>query len=534
MFLRPNPSTALLLVAHSVRAAPETDLYEWAHKIAHFNVNFTMYEEELIDMIKQDSKYLNSDIKNAVAKTVQMLDHEVLQRIEESHSTDMIQLALLRDSFRKCERIRQMRADSIEHAERAFDTVYELFHSCKVGDKGESKKHKASHDCDSVKKVLLQKKNIECAQLDRLTFEYPKLPGRCMDQARNGYIAWIYENLNLYGDLNKKYEQQLPKCREAQIAYTVKLLECAMRRKEWTNKKRECDAIQRTVESSTCTKVAHTKILNQEYPDCYHPAWSAYKRIIVLLRKAEQSRLDEWRALQRIKCYLNVFTMAGDKKDEGLHRCKHSVFNTTKYNLFYWAGPSKAPLKGLSPYACTHEYKAKYYKNKLDKWAPAAKCVWCKNYRPTPAPTLEPTLVPSHFFTPRPSTAIAPPPTQARTRGEGCQLIMYKGKGLTGERLSIRFNATACRESQPCFGMNFIGDSMNDRMQSWSAKGSQCKFCFYKHEQYYDLVGESNATDVLNGGERMMETTSVIILDTQYDRRCPEKRSAPDPATPLT
>lgn len=280
------------------------------------------------------------------------------------------------------------------------------------------------------------------------------------------------------------------------------------------------------MELNSCRRLEYTVRINKNYPSCYNPALSAYQRLVVLLRKKEVQRLDEWRAVQRIKCFLTVFSggSSSTSTSEKIDACRKKKFHTDKYDLNYWDAPGKyGPLK-VQPYACSADYVAQYYRNKFhNKYAPANECKWCSAHRPTPPPTPELTPEPTPWPTPPPTAKPTPAPTKAR--GEGCKVKLYRRKNFGGTPLTIKFDNKDCGNDKYCYGKAFIGHNSNDKTKSWKAEGDQCKFCFYKHANYYDLLGSHLATEVKDNGPAIQQLSSVRILDMRWQQFCPLKKS---------
>lgn len=495
--------------------------------------NFTKIEDDIVAMILAEKGKKYSRENSAVEKTIKMLDDEVISKVEWSFKTDKQTLYDLRKLFSKCQNLRNTEQLKITLSEGVFNTQWNMLKKCKRAE-GESNprtflaseagRNKTWKQCLSVEASLLEDKEKECGEFNSVEEELLGMPARCKSETSGGYLKFITWNRDTYGELYRRYDKEMKECTEATSAHTVKKAECEQKKLMYTITKAGCDAQQHNIELNSCRRLEYTTSINKNYPSCYNPALSAYQRLVVLLRKKEVQRLDQWRSVQRIKCFLRVFAPKANEIAETIETCRAKTFHTDKYDLNYWDAPTKYDPLIVEPYACSVDYVSRYYTNKFDdKYAPATACRWCSAHRPTPPPTPELTPEPTPWPTPPPTAKPTPVPTKAR--GEGCKLKLYPQKNFGGTPLTIKFDETACADDPYCYGMWFVGQDANDKTKSWKAEGDQCKFCFYKHANYYDLLGSHLATEVKDNGPAIQQLSSVRILDMRYEQFCPLKKS---------
>lgn len=477
-------------------------------------------ENDMIAMITTDSTELSTDMKQTVKKTVDMLDQEVLGSIAKSFRADRKALGELKKVFGKCRLARTRFFRKINQKKRAQRRNYAQLKLCRKWYDGESKRRQKYLACVRKKKAQTEEKVAECNEFAEVVGKAPTVVRNCVNHGSD-YLTWITWNRDAWKNYKESYDKEQKECVDAKKAVIKTTHSCRNLRRLWRAKKRQCKYRQIRVELFSCKVLDLTINVNENYAACYDPALSAYQKEVVLLRKQEANRNQEWKALARVKCYLNVFSKSYSSKKDEMQKCRTTDFSTTAYNLNYWTAPRKFSRVSRRPYPCNPDYVAKYYTSTFDKFAPASKCQWCAAHTPTPPPTPEPTPFPTPFPTPPPTKPPTPPPTLAK--GQGCKITIYSKKKFRGRRKSFKFP-----------GKWFVGNWLNDKLQSWKATGSQCKFCFYKHARYKDWVGDRLAAKVRklstksakkglpSEQEMMRQMSSVRILDMRYTTKCPK------------
>lgn len=481
-------------------------------------------ERDMISMITTDSTELGADMKKTVKNTITMLDKEVMGSIKKSFKADTKALAALKAAFDKCASGRKRYKLKISSKARVGRNTYTRLRNCKVGQReSESLRYREWQACEKLLTEEKQNRKIQCDEFNEISGQWSSKVKKCHQHGKspNKYVAWIYWNKEEWKTGIDKYDKEEKECVDARAKVRATRKKCRKLKYKWVLKRRFCWSVQEQLEQNSCRILDNTMSVNEFYPNCYNPALSAYQREVVLLRKQESNRNYEYTALERVKCYLNVFTLPAGSKTKELAKCRATDFSTTKYNLNYWPAPAKLPTMGRRPYACQESFLAKYYVKKFDQYAPVNKCEWCSAHTPTPPPTPEPTPVPTAFPTPPPTAPPTPPPTLAK--GEGCKITFYSKRNFRGKRGTWAFPGT-----------KFVGAKMNDKLQSWKGVGSQCKFCFYKHSNYITSLGNRLAAKVkkmstksikqgVESEETMMkQVSSIRILDMRYTKDCPK------------
>lgn len=522
MIVQRRPAAALLILTCAGLVVCETRLQNFVGKvIAEPFYNFTAFEEEIVAMINTDSEHMTDDMRATVERTVKMLDNEVVGKIIKSHKADKQTLKSLKDNFEMCEEDRKSTTYKIERMEHKFGKTHRKLVKCRTTRDGEADRHKHYVECKDVEKGLKHEMEQQCEESAAEIARFQGLAGDCKSHGKMGYANFVTWNEEAFENQIEKHDKELAECDTATTAYKNKVRLCAQKYMVWQHKKGTCKQEQGYIELNSCKRLDITLGLNRRYARCYTPVLSSYQRLIPKLKQAQKERNEEWSAVARIKCFLKVFTIKGNKeKTDQIENCRQKTFGTNEYNLFYWPAPHKKARKEIMPYACTDKYVALHYTNRFDdKWAPKTKCRWCSAHKPTPPPTPEPTPMPTPFPTPPPTTAPTPSPTKAE--GQGCWIEIFTKKRFKGASLNIRYKKKSSQR--------YITDKIIQRggLVSWKAGGSQCKFCFYAKSGFFgQLLGSRIAPKKgASSAPSLIRTKSIKIIDKRFATRCPRTQS---------
>lgn len=484
-------------------------------------MNWTDIENELVEMIQGDSVHMTDDMKKTVERTIKMLDDEVLAKIKSSTQNDKKTLKGIKDKFDNCASTRRSANEDIKGKEKKFKDTHKELVACRKGDDGEGERNEVQTECHKVEEGLKEKKGQECAEAAAEINEYEKMVKLCKQQGKNGYVTFITWNEDAFRLQNDKHDKELKECNDATKAHDDKVHECVQASWAFVQKKGTCENEQKALEINSCFRLTDTVDMNEAYRNCYNPVLTEYQRTILILKKAESERNEQWQALARIKCFLDVFTMTNNKqRTDQIDMCRKKDFSTTKWNLIYWPAPPKEKAREIKPFACNSEFEALYYKNSFDPtWAPSSPCKWCAGHKPTPPPTPEPTPRPTPLPTPPPTPKPTPVPTLAE--GEGCKIKLYKKENYKGGKMTVRYG----KKTQ-----KYLKKLINaDGIKSWKAEGDQCKFCFYTKTNFLgELLGQRVPHPVVKGKRtgqpkeiHITRAQSVKIIDHRSLERCP-------------
>lgn len=483
-------------------------------------------ENSIVSMIHTDSKHMTADMKETVEKAINTLNTEIMANIDKSYKRNQEEIKEVMAAFVPCSRNLKDKKSAIATFNEKFEKIYKDLKKC-IDDlpDGLTTRDATDTECTKVQKDRCEKKKIDCDKVGAIEREYEKYPPECKEKKKSGYVGWIYWNKEALENLLGRHDDAMKTCSDSTGKCEEKTAECTTIHTMFLDRRKQCHNLQTALEINTCKRVAKELEARTSYPTCYNDALAAYKKLMVILRQASIERTDQWRALQRITCFLGVFTKDSDDKDAEISRCRMKVWTTDKYNLYLPPAPQMGSTPGVGHFACTPEYVAKYYEiASFKRWKVGERCEWCAAHKPTPPPTPVPTPVPTPFPTPPPTQKPTPPPT--KYRGQGCWVRIYTKKKFKGKNKQYTFRKSQCSiKGKPCYHVSYVGGNYNDKMKSWKAGGGQCHICFYKHANFIDLLGEYSQKSMKKSGKKLKQMSSVMIIDTRFDKKCPQYKS---------
>lgn len=483
-------------------------------------------EDSIVSMIRVDSKHMTADMKATVEKAINTLNTEIMANIDKSLTRNQQEIKEVMAAFVPCTRNLNDKKTAIDSFMKKFDAKLQDLTKC-VNDleDGLSIRSETDKKCEEVMEADCEKKKIDCDKVGAIEREYEKYPGDCKAKKKSGYIGWITWNKVALENLLKRHTDAMKQCSDSTDKCEKKTAECTTIHTMFVDRKKQCHDLQTALEINTCKRVAKELEARTSYPTCYNDAMAAYKKLMVVLRQASIERTDQWRALQRITCFLGVFTKDSEDKDAEISKCREKVWTTDKYNLYLPPAPNMLSTPAAGHFACTPEYVAKYYgTDSFKKWGVDKRCEWCAAHKPTPPPTPVPTPDPTPFPTPPPTEKPTPSPT--KSRGQGCWVQIFKKKKFQGPSTTFSFQKSQCQsDGKPCYRKDYVGGNFNDQMKSWKGGGSQCRVCFYKHSNFLDFLGGYSMQSMEKSGNTLKQMSSLIIIDTRFEKRCPTTKN---------
>lgn len=377
-------------------------------------INMTVLEEDVLSTLTMDkaqAAYRTQVIKD----TMKMLEDEVLDKIHKSYNNDHKVLMSLQQSFQLCHSMRTTRLLKINSVEKEFK---EIFGDLKVCRSREKVIREDRLECDELLASLVADKNQKCNEFDRVEDELGNIPKECKATG-NMYVPFIRGNEGLFSAKFSEYSTKRQECQDAKTKAKEKKPVCMAKLLQQRARKYQCDVNQKKYEDNSCERLSLTKNVNKLYTSCYEIAMAKYKKELITLMKNEKTRLDEWRALQRIKCLLQLL-VDGGVTSEKIEECRLKDYFTSFYNLPVWQPMEKMASYETKDFACLSEFTSVY--DDLD--SKPRKCNWCDGYKPTPQPTPFPTDKPTPLPTKRPTPRPTPNPTYPKY--DSCHVKLYQ------------------------------------------------------------------------------------------------------------
>jgi len=127
----------------------------------------------------------------------------------------------------------------------------------------------------------------------------------------------------------------------------------------------ECDTLQSSFESDTCTSRVTVLSTCATYVGCRDDASADYGAALTSTQSGELARKAEWEAVEQIRCYINVLVSdgSGQQKTDAVTACKELVTDTSHLTLVEPTVPDdqQCDLSSTNPYPCTDDFlTAKY------------------------------------------------------------------------------------------------------------------------------------------------------------------------------
>jgi len=146
-------------------------------------------------------------------------------------------------------------------------------------------------------------------------------------------------------------------------------------KKEYDDKKVECNAIQKELETATCSYVSKVDATCESFASCTNTVADGYEAQLTGIQALETQRKVEWNATERLLCMLGAYGADGSVDATKLQTCQLIGDNTSHLNLVYPTSTSRPdPCPELLPHPCGADYTSQEYDG-LD--APAATCTPC-------------------------------------------------------------------------------------------------------------------------------------------------------------
>jgi len=154
-------------------------------------------------------------------------------------------------------------------------------------------------------------------------------------------------------------------------------------KKAWEDKKTQCDEAQTAFETAACDYSSQVATTCSSYGTCVAATKTVYDNQRQHIEREEGDRETEFRAVQRIKCLLDVWSAQGDSVDKAkLQECVDKTHSTSHLELSYPTIPvvdaCTLPERPCTPGFVTAEYGS------LPAHAPHKACTPCAGAASTP------------------------------------------------------------------------------------------------------------------------------------------------------
>jgi len=137
----------------------------------------------------------------------------------------------------------------------------------------------------------------------------------------------------------------------------------------------ECDGIQHSLETATCSYVTKVRTVCEAFGVCVNTLADSFDSQKQGIEELEHQRQVEWNATERLLCLLDVYGADGGVDATKLQTCQNIADNTTHLRLT-WPTPTPRPAQCADylPHPCNPDYTQQEYAG-MD--APAGTCTPC-------------------------------------------------------------------------------------------------------------------------------------------------------------
>jgi len=239
--------------------------------------------------------------------------------------------------------------------------------------------HQQMSACENTLNNLCDAKDSSCqvlADAERTPgcHAIPPSPGETWKSYVTRAAAWFRSEANSYlhkeavcNNDTAKWQAQTLICRGSDGNSGTK--------KEYEDKKIECDQAQAQLESATCSYVTKVDETCGNFGNCQNTVADGYDAQLPGIQTLEHQRKVEWNATERLLCLLGAYGADGSVDATKLQACPLIGDNTSHLNLVYPTSTSRpGACPALLPHPCDATYLSQEYGN-LD--ANAANCTPC-------------------------------------------------------------------------------------------------------------------------------------------------------------
>jgi len=149
-------------------------------------------------------------------------------------------------------------------------------------------------------------------------------------------------------------------------------------KKKWLDAMHQCNIDQGSFETASCAYTQTMETACAVHGTCFSNAADLWDAETTLIKSDAESRVASFEMVQRIRCFLEVFSKAGHHNDVDqaeVDKCKSSTHDTSQYNLPITGKPAEPEECAVLPKPCSQDWTDREYSNTSD--APLATCTPC-------------------------------------------------------------------------------------------------------------------------------------------------------------
>ena len=210
----------------------------------------------------------------------------------------------------------------------------------------------------------------------------------CAKQEGESEEAYTRRLREYYEARNLEVREAEEKCDRATVSLENKVAECSGLKDTWSGIREACGREQDTMDEASCDIQEDETSVCQEYSRCYEQATAAYNQDLEAVKQQQADLADEWAALLRMQCLLQVFAKDADKQ-AALATCKGQDHASEVASATSLRFPSPVPktaqlCSAIGGAAANSHYIVQHYgslpKNAQAKTCSASCCTKCSEF----------------------------------------------------------------------------------------------------------------------------------------------------------
>jgi hypothetical protein len=290
------------------------------------------FVEQLAQSVSKGEAKIDDATKAVLEGVKQTFADTSEPAIEASHDEDLTLLnSITTSAVGRCSRKHQV--DKAEDV-RQGETV-----------EGSENLHKT---CRNELKTLEDDRDQKCGAFEN--FRQTLSPPTCtVPSSTDGVIGYL-EAMQTFSGSNL----QLAKRMDAMCKEAIEAVD---------EKKDDCNSMQAQYESGFCQWRVEVHETCHEYQTCYESAAASLDTAAETTEKNAESRKLEWKALQKIKCYIDVLISDDDDgKKEAMNKCQDLDPDMSHLDMVVPAlpAPDSCDFASVSQFPCTDGFLSRY------------------------------------------------------------------------------------------------------------------------------------------------------------------------------
>jgi len=322
------------------------------------------------------------DLLDIVNPEIDKMEKQILDaKTSAQHALDGIDV-----SFTKCKTNKRVGEGEADGLQSTMNGKRQPHKDCR----GFESSDKIEYDsCGKTMDALKTTMNLACDEYNKAV----KAPNVNLVPAQNGnedYKLWLGRVKTWVDDELSSVTRKEAACNTAKSNYDNEKERCeglsgdGGLKKAWEDKKTQCDEAQTAFETAACDYSSKVAATCSSYETCVAATETVYDNQRPHIESEEKDRETEFRAVQRIKCLLDVWGAQGDSVDKAkLQECMNKTHSTSHLELSYPTPPA-VPLCALPERPCTTGFVSAEYGG-LPAHAPHKACTPCAGAASTPA-----------------------------------------------------------------------------------------------------------------------------------------------------